>query len=193
MKALVWKDIYVLTRQMRIFLLLLVVFAVMPGYSMTTFATVYAAMMPFTAIAYDERSKWDSLAAMMPYSVKQIVTSKYVLGYGFVAGAALISAIAKVFVRGGLILSLTSLCVGLLIMALVLPLVFRFGVEKGRMAFVLIVVVVAVGGASLATGVASAVSGTSALQLTWWLAMAAIVSNIGSIWLSVRFYSRRMA
>ena len=32
-----------------------------------------ALMMPITTLAYDERSKWDRYAAMLPYSPEQIV------------------------------------------------------------------------------------------------------------------------
>ena len=42
---------------------------------------LYAAMMPISALAYDENCKWDQLAAMMPYSVRDIVLSKYLFGY----------------------------------------------------------------------------------------------------------------
>ena len=65
---------------MKIFLVLLVAFALIPGYSMSAFAVMYAAMLPMTALAYDERSKWDTLAAMMPYSTGALVLSKYLLG-----------------------------------------------------------------------------------------------------------------
>ncbi|MEA4890523.1 MAG: ABC-2 transporter permease [Clostridiaceae bacterium] len=75
MKGLLLKDYYTLFKQAKIFILLILVFAVMPGESMTSFAVVYAAMLPITALAYDERAKWDSLAAMMPYSVRNIVSA----------------------------------------------------------------------------------------------------------------------
>ena len=42
------------------------------GSSTASFAFVYSAMLPITAMAYDERSKWDKLAAMMPYSKRSI-------------------------------------------------------------------------------------------------------------------------
>ena len=80
MKGLLLKDWYTLIKQMKIMLVLMLVFACVPGYSMAAFAVVYAAMLPVTALAYDERSKWDELAAMLPYSVREIVGGKYVLG-----------------------------------------------------------------------------------------------------------------
>ena len=80
MKGLLLKDWYTLTRQLKFILAMLVFFSILPGYSTVSFALVYAAMLPITALAYDERSKWDELAAMMPYSVRELVLSKYILG-----------------------------------------------------------------------------------------------------------------
>ena len=77
MKALLKKDIFVLIRQMRMFLVMIVVFSVLPGMNMSIFAIVYCGMLPYTAMAYDERSKWTQLAAMMPYTPGHIVLSKY--------------------------------------------------------------------------------------------------------------------
>lgn len=68
MKGLFIKDLYTLAKQMKIFLLMIVVFAVVPNGSMAGFAIVYSAMLPMTSLAYDERSHWDELAATMPYS-----------------------------------------------------------------------------------------------------------------------------
>ena len=98
MKGLVWKDIYTLLKQAKFILLLMVLFACLPGYSMSAFAIFYGAMLPITALAYDERSKWDELAAMMPYSVKEIVGSKYVLGLLLVGGISALSIAARIVI-----------------------------------------------------------------------------------------------
>lgn len=81
MKALLLKDFYVLWKQMRIFLLLIVVFSALPGGYSAIFAVTYAALLPYSCVAYDERSKWDQLAAMLPYTVRDLVLSRYVLGW----------------------------------------------------------------------------------------------------------------
>ena len=81
MKALILKDTYVIWRQMKYFLVMLLLFCALPNGFNNAFAVVYAAMLPYTALAYDERSKWDQLAAMMPYSTRDIVLGKYVFGW----------------------------------------------------------------------------------------------------------------
>lgn len=192
MKALVKKDLFVLTRQMRLFLVMIVVFAVLPGASMTTFAVVYAAMLPYTALAYDERSKWDQMAAMLPYTDRDVVLAKYVLGWLLIAATTALSLLAGLITRADFMGPLLGFCIGLLVMALTLPLMFRFGVEKGRMFFILMMVVLGVGGANLATGLAQSPDTTSLKRLLLIvLPLAAVGANAVSVPLSVKLYARR--
>lgn len=57
MKALIKKDFFTVLKSMKVFLLLFLLFAIIPDSSASSFAIVYAAMLPLTALAYDERSK----------------------------------------------------------------------------------------------------------------------------------------
>ena len=93
MKALLMKDFYTLWRQLRVYLLVMLVISVFNGSFGNIFITIWAALLPYTAMAYDERSKWDQMAAMMPYSTRDIVISKYVLGWLCTAAAALFAVI----------------------------------------------------------------------------------------------------
>ncbi|MDO4541082.1 MAG: ABC-2 transporter permease, partial [Syntrophomonadaceae bacterium] len=145
MKGLLLKDYYTLLKQMKIFLLMIIVFSMMPNLSLACFAVVYAAMLPITVLGYDERAKWDSLAVMMPYSTRNIVLSKYVLGYIAIAGAAVISMGAQLVIGAvqhntapageNLLVVGAASGLALLFIALNLPLMFRLGVENGRVAF----------------------------------------------------------
>ena len=85
MKALLLKDWYVLRKQVWSYLLIVLVWGLIPSLTLNLLAVVYGAMIPYTAMAYDERSKWDQMAAMMPYSIRDIVLSKYLLGWGGVS------------------------------------------------------------------------------------------------------------
>jgi ABC-2 type transport system permease protein len=148
MKGLLLKDYYTIIKQMKIFLLLIIVFACLPGASVSSIAIFYAAMLPITALAYDERSKWDNLAVMMPYTAANIVQSKYILGYIAVMAAGLLSAGASIIAgyinhvapEAETYLSILIVtCVAVVFQAINLPLMFRFGVEKGRFAFFLLI------------------------------------------------------
>ena len=150
MSALILKDYYVIFRQMRIFLLLVLVFSCIPGAFYSTFAVVYASMLPYTALAYDERSHWDQMAAMMPYSDRDLVLSKYVFGWLSTAAAAAASFVLQTVLAAvwpgaegpSVPVILLSVCVAVCILDITLPMMFRFGVEKARLAMFLIIFLV---------------------------------------------------
>lgn len=95
MQALILKDFYVMWKQTRVFLLVILVFSAIPGSFNAVFAVIYSAMLPYTAMAYDERSKWNQLAAMMPYSDRDIVLSKYAFGWLFILAATAASLVLQ--------------------------------------------------------------------------------------------------
>lgn len=201
MKGLLLKDWYTLIKQMKIMLVLMLAFACVPGYSMPAFAVVYAAMLPVTALAYDERSKWDELAAMLPYSVKEIVGGKYVLGVTAVAAAGAVAAAAQLilsrfgwtqFDAAAAFALLFTACLALIMLAIYLPVMFRLGVEKGRVLFTILICASAAAGVILSDKLSALIDGigspvTAALVL---LAIAA-AAQIASFEASVRFYEMK--
>lgn len=159
MKGLLLKDWYTLTKQLKFTLGLLVVLTILPGYSTVSFALLYSAMLPITALAYDERSKWDELAAMMPYSVRQIVAGKYVLGMVCLVGAVLLSTVVQGIiglvqkdfaVQEVLTMVFCMAFLSVVLMSLNLPVMYRFGVERGRIVFMVLCALVAGIGAGFA-------------------------------------------
>lgn len=148
MKGLLLKDIYTVVGNMRAFLVLIIIFSIVPNMPISPFAMIYAAMLPINALAWDEQSKWNNLADMMPYSKFQLVFTKYLFGYICLFCAALLSAIfafvgyalpfVNVDLTDALLTSAASLIAGLILMNVNLPLMFRLGVEKGRLVFGLI-------------------------------------------------------
>ena len=201
MKALLLKDFLTLSRYLRMALLFVVIFACIPGGSMAAYALVFAAMIPITALAYDEQSKWPRLAAMMPYSPRQLVMSKYVLGYIMLGGAILLSVVSTVvttLVRGDVLdpASLSMLlilaCAASLILAVIMPLIMYFGVEKGRL--VMLVGVAAIVGVTFALGdidVLMAAMDASLVTVTAVFLVVCVAVNALSIPLSVRIYNRK--
>lgn len=142
MKGLLYKDACTLVRQVGIMLALVVLFGCVQRGSMTAVAIFYASLLPMTALAYDERCKWDTMAAGMPYSDLALVGSKYVLGAVCVAGAMVVSLLAQL-AFGSFCAedAATTLAIALLAFGLnviELPVLFRFGVEKGRLVFLLL-------------------------------------------------------
>lgn len=205
MKALLIKDFYTLLKQMRIFVIIILIFAVMPGTSITAFAIVYSAMLPMTAIAYDENCKWSKLAAMMPYKVKSLVFEKYLLGYIMVAIAGVVSLASEFIlaaVRGtetgieNLIAVAAIICVALIMQALNLPFIYRFGVEKGRFVYLAFFVVVIASTAFFEEQLDVVVTSLSHVRINGvgiavGLVLTTILLNIGSILLSIKSYQKR--
>ncbi|MEA4965112.1 MAG: ABC-2 transporter permease [Oscillospiraceae bacterium] len=195
MKGLLLKDLYTLTKQLKLFLLLLFASAFLPG--MSTFGTVYAALLPMTALAYDERSKWDRLAAMMPYSARQLVLSKYVLGYLLVGGSALLSLAARPL--AGLFLKSSpayatlpmGVLLALLALALTLPPVFRLGVEKGRLVCIVLVMACAFGGIRAENSLSGLLTQERIIALLPLALLCVAALSLLSIALSARFYQTR--
>lgn len=145
MIGLMRKDLFVADKSGRMLLVLALVFSVVPGMGSfgSTYAVMLALMMPMTSIAYDERSKWDKYAAMLPYTSGQIVWSKYLLAYFYTAlGGGII--VLGTFLRGVTTgsadwketMEMTVLMgvVMLFVMSIGLPVIYRFGSERGRLA-----------------------------------------------------------
>ena len=202
MKALIIKDTYVIWRQMKYFLILILIFSALPSGFNNAFAVIYTSMLPYTALAYDERSKWDQLAAMMPYSTRDAVLSKYVFGWLCIGGAAVLSGLLqmalslvvdRVFLPGVMVLSvLGAVC----ILAISLPLMFRMGVEKGRLAMFLVIFLVCGAAGAIAHIAESVGSGTVfAFQgpVLGGTLLAALVLTAVSVPLSMRFYAKRQS
>lgn len=202
MKGLLIKDFYTLTKQLKMFLLIIVLFSLMQGSSTASFAFVYSAMLPITAMAYDERSKWDKLAAMMPYSKRSIVIEKYLLGYICLAAVAVLSYIvkiasslylkepvtAKIFIE-----SLPVLCMAVLFLAVNLPCMFKLGVEKGRLIFIAFIAIIVVGGLALGDKITQWMV---SLQIDFTpfifvLILLTVAINVISMALSIRFYTKK--
>ena len=199
MSALLLKDYYVIFRQMRIFLLLILVFSCIPGTFYSTFAVVYASMLPYTALAYDERSKWDQLAAMMPYSARDIVTEKYVFGWIAALGTLALTLVLRLVSQYLLHLGegasaemlLMAFFGSLIAMAVTLPLMFRFGVEKGRLAMLLLIGLVCGGAAGVAGMETFAVGSVQNLPVLLLAAAVAVAANAVSIPIAARCYAAR--
>lgn len=207
MKGLLIKDFYTVVTQLKIFVILIIVFALIPGYSMGAFAMVYAALLPINALAWDEQSKWDNLARMMPYSRFDLVFSKYLIGYIYIAAAALLCTAGSFaysllpgkepFDAGNALTLVFSGAAALLLLALNLPLMFRMGVEKGRLFFGIMVgafcALIALGGNMIddGAGVAGFITSAKGGAIAAAVLAATVLINAASVALSVKWYGKR--
>lgn len=203
MIGLILKDLFTLTRQALMYIVFIAVFSLMPGYNMASFAVIMACMMPMTALAYDERSHWDRLAAAMPYTTAQLVLSKYLMGLMLMLCSVALGIIAlplqrlvnpDVSLPELLSVSLGALGAGMLIQGVLLPVMFRFGTEKARLFMLVLMGAVFAGIAALGQAqdaLRSFIEGMNGGVVAAVLAGLAATAYLVSMPLSIRAYRRR--
>ncbi len=202
MKALLLKDWYMALRYCKAYLLIIAVFVGISASAGITFfygfyACLMAGMVPVTLMSLDERGKWTVYSLTLPYTRARLVSAKYVFGgLGQLAVLLLLGITqgVKMYLDGSFtpvgLLSFMSvlLFVSCLVSSVNLPFVFRYGVEKGRIWYYVILVlsfgvsgalggiftVVGVGAGFGAFGVLTpvfAVAGPGVYALSWLLSV----------------------
>ena len=185
MQGLLLKDFYNLKKTMGLLAVMLVVFGVVfipqGGGLFAGMAILMGTTLTISTMSYDHMAKWDVYALSMPVSRRQMVGEKYLFML-IAAGAGTLIALAGEFVRlastgapasaflDGLLQTVLILSVGLLFGSLMLPLIFKFGVEKARLVMLLslcLPLVVVWGGGRLVQRSMYAVQPASWEYLTW--------------------------
>lgn len=201
MKGLLLKDFYTLLKQLKLYLVFIVILSVIPSINMTSMGIVYAAMLPIAVIAFDERSKWDHLAVMMPYTRNELVLSKYLIAYIAVAVTCLISLGIQVIIGAvnGQTLTMEQMLTVvltafacLILLAIYLPFVFWLGVERGRIVFLVLMATAFIGLMSL-DSIKTMMDYSTITPVTLLLggAAAVIVTNVVAVAISNRVYQRK--
>lgn len=148
MKGLILKDLLNLKRHAKTMLIIFVFYAVLAiaGSETTVFGGIIAimtVMLTITSMAYDEHSNWDKYALTMPLTRRDLVLSKYALG-AILSGIALLLNLAFQLLLGSgaaleaVLISLALFGAGILYLSLLLPLLFKLGVERGRLAMIMV-------------------------------------------------------
>ncbi len=167
MKGLILKDIYNLRKYGKSLFLMAAMYFML-SFMMDN-ADIFVGMIVImfaittvTSFAYDNQSGWDVYVNTLPVSRKHVVLSKYLLsGLLILAGGLL--AVLMGWVNGLIrhignftetLLTAYALCaVGLVFVSLLLPFVYKFGVERARVIIIALVAIpVAAGFALSQTG-----------------------------------------
>lgn len=151
MKGLLLKDFYMTAKYCRTYLLIGIVFIAVSfagAESQNMFFVFYpcllCGMIPVNLLAYDERSRWLEYSGTLPYTKAQLVSAKYLVGVIVQSVMLLAVGIAQA-VRMNLAGSFRLGEYGMIMAAIFamatitssisLPFMFRWGVEKGRIAY----------------------------------------------------------
>lgn len=160
MKGLLLKDFYMMLKYCRTYLLMVVVFIVVSFVNSESllfafYPCMLCGMIPVSLLSYDERSKWLQYSATMPYTKAQIVSGKYLIGLCIQAAMLLVTGIVQALrmnlndvfsLEAYLSLMMLLAAMSLLTSSITLPFMFKLGVEKGIMAYYVMIGVVCGGG-----------------------------------------------
>lgn len=162
MRGLLLKDWYIIWKQCKYMMLIPILFFIVslfPGNAFfSLFPALFLSMFPITVMGLDEQTHWDHYALTMPYSRKDIVLSKYLLSLiALGIGAVFYLIVTVAGAQGspnwqGILYTVSAILgIGLLYSSIIYPILFHFGVEKGRMWFYISVIVISAGIGALAS------------------------------------------
>lgn len=152
MKSLILKDLYNIGHNAKSMLLILLVFAI--GLIMASGVESYiissgvlCSMMIVTTFTFDDHCKWSKYALVMPICKKDIVKAKFIVLiifciagicvgtiFGVAGGVAMHKmALSMEGIVTMLFMGFVGLIVSVIFGSMSIPLVFKYGAEKGRM------------------------------------------------------------
>lgn len=200
MMSLVYKDFMNLKVQAKLYLLIIAVWTVVAGIERNSsflggVLSIFSILIAITSCAYDERAGWDKYALTMPIGKRELVLSKYVVSFLILGAGMLVFTGLNVYLQTepteflgqiGIFVAL-----GILVADIVLPIIFRFGTEKGRTFLMLIFLVPAVLGLVLGEMEIPVNITLSEMELCAFMLGVAILLLPLSVWMSFRMYGRR--
>lgn len=155
MIGLMYKDLVVAAKQMKVALFVIVFYTIFTFYTgnllMFGYMTaLFCIMLPISGMAFDEKCNWNKFALTMPVSVKQLVYSKYILSVAMEVITTILFLLLTLLMKKGFEMEQlqTAVCLisgSVIFTSLYMPCAFKLGTEKSRY-----VIFVLFGGISLA-------------------------------------------
>ena len=162
MTGLILKDFLILRRTLRSYLLILAIYVAVAflGYWSASFVggfmMVMVAMLPMNVFAYDKQAKWDVYGLSLPVGRTKTVAARYLaVLIMFTASAVLTTVLGVVLTIAGRMeeslgeyLLACAICVvmSMLVNAMMLPILYKFGPERARIMFFGVMGVIALAG-----------------------------------------------
>ena len=151
MSGLIVKDFLILRKTLRSYLLILAIYVAVaflgywPDSFVGGFMMVMVAMLPMNVFAYDKQAKWDVYGLSLPVGRTKTVAARYLAVLIMFAASAVLTTVLGVAlnIAGRMeerleeYLLSCAICVviAMLINAVMLPLLYKFGPERARMMF----------------------------------------------------------
>lgn len=201
MKSLLLLDWYTLWKQLKLFLAFILFYAVLSlviqNAQFLAFSLMFLCVMPFYLLQINEGSRFDVTLLLAPISRRLIVGERYVtVLMSAVLSLPLMLATWLVLGADAALILVFQLSVGLVLIALLLPLAYKFGSTKSRIFMMLLLVLFFVfAGASQSLyenmGAVLSVFGNWFLLFIRFSLPAALVLLLVSYFISVQIYEKR--
>ena len=204
MKGLLRKDLYMALRYGRMRLVICVVFlavgsvAAEEQFFFLVYPVLLGGILPVTLLSYDERFHWERTCETLPVTRAAAVSARYLMALlGFLLFFALTMLVQAVVLlpqgRGGELLTLAMLLpwMGLAAPSILLPVCFRFGVEKGRYIYYLIIGLLVLVGLLFADQIRGLAGKTVAFSAPLMTVALCALLFTGSWLLSIKLYESR--
>lgn len=140
MKGLIYENFYILKKQFMLSFVLLFICGVMSvvvnPYIFYAMSTILVSMLPITAMVFENESKLTKVIITMPIDRKDFVKSKYISTFMLGIINFIINILFMLITTSNglqsLIFSAISFLIGMTVMNIMFPLIFKFGVEKAK-------------------------------------------------------------
>lgn len=206
MKGLFLKDLYLILNYFRFYFLIALFFTVGSLFMGDNLFFLYYpcmlfAMIPSSLLLNDEGSGWAGFSQTLPCTKSQMVSEKYLIGmllqlvYIFLSMA--VQAVRLCHAGSFSWEFYLTLIASLMVMAFVtsavpLPLMFRYGAEKGRIGQFILIAVICGGSAAASVWFDET---APVIQIPQGLPFLLLLGSLGlyalSWYLSIRFYAKR--
>lgn len=197
MTGLLLKDFYNVRKQILWYLAMIVLFCAVSVFAHNsafgaTIGILVTVSILLTAFAYEEKDGWNKFVAASGMGKWTIVGEKYVLGLIFAVLSTAAYLVAFILIQDycDWLDFILPVCMQLFMFAVTLPLVIKFGTERGRvymivaMVVLIIVLLFALALVPEEWGVTSEIITAVSVPLTFVLAVA-------SYFISVRIYDKK--
>ncbi len=212
MSGLILKDFYCMKKQFKTYLIFFLFYGVLSIFIenvtfMTIFIIVMLSMLPISTFSYDDFCKWDVYQLSLPVRRSAAVASKYLFALIILSCGGLVSGgftlLFHFLGKTGdsslpeLLCSVAgSFACGILINAITLPLIYRFGPEKSRiMVFGVLgiptLLVVLLGKYFIAHPISISITEEQIKTALLFSPLAVLFILLGSYAISVKIYSRK--
>ncbi|MCI2062915.1 MAG: ABC-2 transporter permease [Eubacteriaceae bacterium] len=200
MLGLLNKDSRTIVNQGKLIFIFILIFTGLPGITNKAFAMLFTVMVPITAMNADRACKWDRYASTaLPLSSREIVFSKYAMGYSMIVLTYALSTIMNVLSVKGLTISamleafVPLAAIAAIYLAVMIPVIYEVASDKGSLVYLvttLALVLVSALNQKQTTALLYSLNTNTTMLLS--LIAAAVVINIISVEISARIFNDRV-